>query len=850
MIEGKLACGFQAGLCAGARAIGNKIQQVFFVALAIAVMSFASSGVAYAQAVIDADADGFPVGLDCDDSNPLVNPAAPEVPDGIDNDCDGLVDAADPSFIGPPQNLTLYLDADQDGFGIASNWILAPAPISGYSLTAGDCDDSNADVNPGAAEVADGIDNDCDGDIDEGVLTTYYQDLDEDNYGNPNVTQDAATQPVGYVTDNNDCDDTDDTVNPGATEVEDGVDNDCDGIIDEGFAPFRKIEVTASIDPNPLPLPATNVPVTLSVTIRNFGNQPETLTSLVFGDYLNLIGDPDSTCTGATITPGTTYSCSYLDFITTNTEPFSVVVGVTAATTDGTTDTGSFTWYLGNTDITPPTVAITSTVTDPTNTSPIPVTVTFSEEVENFIQTDMVVNGGSVSNFSTSDNTVWTFDLTPSGDGTVTVDIAANVAADLAGNNNTAASQFSVEYDATPPGLTISGVPETYLPGDTFNVTFTFAEDVTGFDASDVDVTGGSVGAVSGGPRVYTATVTPGDTDNVTVSVAEGAAVDAAGNLSVAASASSLIDSATVAGEMIADFTETRARNLVQNQPGLARFLSAGANGYLNADVTRGNADISFATGGDSSFWLALEASRTDLSGSGDQTYALATLGGHMKLNEGLLIGGMLQFDRSEFDPDGATGDISGDGWMAGPYMVAQLGDQPLFFEGRLLYGESDNEVNPLGTFTDSFKTERFLGMLALEGNYEANGMTLYPRIEYNHVSDRQLEYIDGLSNTVPEQKVTLSELSVGVDLEAPIKGARHEQAMTMGLSGIWSKTNGSGAAVNFIDEDEGGRARIDVGYVIATDEGLRASAKAYVDGLGNDDYNTYGVALNLSLNF
>ncbi len=182
--------------------------------------------------VTDKDGDGFPSDVDCDDDVAEINPSASELCDAIDNDCDGEVDE-----IGAEGGSEFYADFDRDGFGVFAYPILACALPDGYAELSGDCDDFNPDVNPDAVEICNGIDDDCDDSADGAYAegqNTYYRDADGDGFGNLDSPTTGCTAPVGYVLDVGDCDDTDDTVYEGAAEIcEDGLDNNCNGLLDE-----------------------------------------------------------------------------------------------------------------------------------------------------------------------------------------------------------------------------------------------------------------------------------------------------------------------------------------------------------------------------------------------------------------------------------------------------------------------------------------------------------------------------------------------------------------------------------------------------------------------------------------
>jgi len=191
-----------------------------------------ADGDGYGDAAMSATTcDGAPEGYvadntDCNDADAAVNPGATEVCNGIDDNCDGNIDEG--------VETTFYADADGDGYGDAGSTTSACSAPEGYVTDNTDCNDADAAVNPGATEVCNGIDDNCDGNIDEGVETTFYADADSDGYGDAGSTTSACSAPEGYVTDNTDCNDADAAVNPGATEVCNGVDDNCDGNIDEG----------------------------------------------------------------------------------------------------------------------------------------------------------------------------------------------------------------------------------------------------------------------------------------------------------------------------------------------------------------------------------------------------------------------------------------------------------------------------------------------------------------------------------------------------------------------------------------------------------------------------------------
>jgi hypothetical protein len=202
------------------------------------------------------------------------------------------------------------------------------------------------------------------------------------------------------------------------------------------------------------------------------------------------------------------------------------------------TSVGSTTGVL--VDAVAPTIIQTTTASNSTNTSPIPVTITFSEAVTGFVAGDITVTNGTASNFAGS-GMAYTVNITPAGQGTVTVNVAGGVANDAAGNGNTAATALSRTYDNQAPAViitTTAGNPTNTSP---IPVTITFSETVTGFIVGDITVTNGTAGNFSGSGMTYTVNITPSVSGAVTVNITDGVAQDSAGNNNTAATVLSMM---------------------------------------------------------------------------------------------------------------------------------------------------------------------------------------------------------------------------------------------------------------------------------------------------------------------
>ncbi|MBK8487297.1 MAG: T9SS type A sorting domain-containing protein [Bacteroidetes bacterium] len=174
-----------------------------------------------------------------------------------------------------------YADTDGDGFGdVLSDTIACDIPV-GFVIDSTDCNDADNMMNPAAIDICNGVDDNCNGTIDEdAVFIAYYIDADGDGFGNPDTEEMFCFIPSGYVTDNTDCDDTNENIYPGAPEILNGIDDNCDGVIDEGVA-IETIDGSSIIlFPNPANTTIQlqhNVNIKSIITRNNIGETVEVI---------------------------------------------------------------------------------------------------------------------------------------------------------------------------------------------------------------------------------------------------------------------------------------------------------------------------------------------------------------------------------------------------------------------------------------------------------------------------------------------------------------------------------------------------------------------------------------------
>ena len=237
--------------------------------------------------------------------------------------------------------------------------------------------------------------------------------------------------------------------------------------------------------------------------------------------------------------------------------------------------------------------------------------------------------------------------------------------------------------------------------------------------------------------------------------------------------------------------------------------------------------------------------------GNGDRSgsFGILYVGADYLVNSWILVGALVQFDWMDDKSSVLSTDVSGTGWMAGPYVSMKLSDA-IVFDARAAWGQSDNDVSPFGTYKDSFETDRWLAKANLTGNWFIDGLRISPSVGVIYVEETQNAYVDSLGATIGEQSVHIGRMTFGPEFGYAIQmndGTIVEPHVS--FTGMWDfdkdETANIGGLIASTDEF---RVKTEAGLMVRATDGSSARATISYDGLGSSDLDAWGGQLWLSI--
>jgi len=455
----------------------------------------------------------------------------------------------------------------------------------------------------------------------------------------------------------------------------------------------------------------------------------------------------------------------------------------------------------------------------------------------------------------------------------------------------TSSSVTISNLDATKPSVQIQDAPSSLVNQEAFNTTYEFSEDVTGFVVGDITITNGTASnfvAVDG--NTYTADITPSGAGNLKIDVAAGVSQDAASNTNTAATqvlvtcGAGCGEIATIAKtqQVLQNYAGARIRQMTAQGPVIGGFLSGdGMNGSLNGFIesplhlnVNGDNSGSFSTSfqqlakfshnlkannnnttmdnpisSPANVWVKGRRSRIndDRGGINDETdFGIIYLGADYRFTDDLLIGVLGQYDWFDSSSQGLGSQAEGDGWMIGPYIVSRLKDS-LIMDLRVAWGQSDNKVNPIGTYWDDYDGERWQVEGSLTGDFNKGRCNIAPTVGLNYFKDIQEKYTDNNGFTISEQSTGLGTLSFGPKmtyLADGYDGSRVHPFVT--VKGVWDFTAPDIYDVSGIASGtEKFRAQLGFGASVIITQGTNVQVSYTYDGIGINDYESHTADLS-----
>jgi hypothetical protein len=238
---------------------------------------------------------------------------------------------------------------------------------------------------------------------------------------------------------------------------------------------------------------------------------------------------------------------------------------------------------------------------------------------------------------------------------------------------------------------------------------------------------------------------------------------------------------------------------------------------------------------------------------TGDGRFGILHAGADYLAARNLLIGMGLQVDFTSQEENAGQASIDGIGWMVGPYLTARLKPQ-LYLDARVAWGQSNNDISPFGTYTDSFETTRWLATAALYGDYDINQVNIRPELRVNYFTEESESYVDSLNVAIPEVEFSLGEIEFGPRFTWTTElGDGVVAEPFVEFEGIWtfaSDGSFSDGSSTIIDRPEGLRGRIRSGVILPDIRGGYMEISGMLDGIGEPDYEVWSARAKLVVPF
>lgn len=225
--------------------------------------------------------------------------------------------------------------------------------------------------------------------------------------------------------------------------------------------------------------------------------------------------------------------------------------------------------------------------------------------------------------------------------------------------------------------------------------------------------------------------------------------------------------------------------------------------------------------------------------------FSLITVGADTVLSRSLLVGTMIQFDSMHQHSSAQATEVSGRGWLAGPYATVRLTDH-VFWQSRAAWGRSSNDVSPFLTYIDKFETERWLVSSTLAGRWDLGPWVFRPSASLAYIEDAAKSYTDTFGVIIPEVKSRLGQAKAGPEIGyryKPNPGVMIEPHA--GLQVIWNfageaKAIGLGSINGDAAGPDGVRGRAEIGLRATTLSGILLGLSGSYDGIGAKDYDAF----------